>query len=74
MAISGKKVVEEKAHAEARALAAEVAERDLRAAVEAIKRDFEVSMAWFGLRYAWEAGDAISHSRVAHISAQDAIF
>eukprot|EP00904_Undaria_pinnatifida_P008655 jgi/Undpi1/491/HiC_scaffold_10.g03957.m1 len=43
MAISGKKVVEEKAHAEARALAAEVAERDLRAAVEAIKRDFETT-------------------------------
>lgn len=39
--MSGKKAKEEIAHAEARALAAEVAERDLRTAVEAIKRDFE---------------------------------
>lgn len=41
--MSGKKGAEEMVRAEARAVAAEVAERDLRMAVEAIKRDFEAS-------------------------------
>lgn len=50
-AISGKKAAEEMAHAEARALAAEEAERHLRAAVEAIKRDFEARNRKQELRY-----------------------
>lgn len=51
VAMSGNKAAEEMAHAEARAVAAEVAERDLRTAVEAIKRDFEARTRKQELRY-----------------------
>lgn len=42
LAVSEQKAAEEKGFAEARATAAEVSERELRGAVEAIKDDFEV--------------------------------
>lgn len=44
LALSEHRAAEEAARAEARAASAEAAERDLRAAVEGIKTDFEVSM------------------------------
>lgn len=46
LALSEQKAAEKTAHAEAKVIAAEAAERELRIAVEAIKHDFEVQQAW----------------------------